>query len=203
VINATVVFVIFGVLFVIAGAMRGWKREVIASAAIVLGLFALQSLNGVERLTSFASAALTFGVDSDRQLSAADRVKISRFLLITLPFLVLVFFGYLGPTMTSALSGGKAVGRGRAGFREGVLGMLVGAVNAWMVLSTVARFAFNQGLLPDQGQFPSSGPALFLPPLGGWSNFAFVEASAFVVLTGIPLIVALVVLFLFVIIAFI
>jgi hypothetical protein len=203
VINATVVFVIFGALFVIAGAMRGWKRELIASAAIVLGLFALQALNGVERLTSFASAALTFGLDFDRQLSAADRVKLSRFALLTLPFLLLVFFGYLGPTMTSAFAAGKAIGRGRAGFRDGVLGMLVGAANAWMVLSTVARFAFNQGLLPDQGQFPSTGPALFLPPPGGWSNFLFVEASAFVILAGVPLIVALVVLFLFVIIAFI
>lgn len=201
-INGNVVFVLFLALFVIAGAMRGWKREVIASAAVVLGLFALQALNGVERLTSLAAAAQSAGLDPNQQLSAADRVKINRFIAVTLPFLLLTFFGYVGPALTSTLSGMHA-GRGRAGFKDGVLGMLVGAVNGWMVLSTVARFAFNQGLLPDAGQFPSAGAALFLPPPGGWSKFFFIESSAFVVLAGVPLIVVLVVLFIFVIVAFI
>ncbi len=202
-INASVVFAVFLLIFVIVGAMRGWQREVVAAAAIVLALFAMQSLNGVDRLTSLVSAAPAAAADPSSQLSAADRVKVNRFFVLVAPFLLLTFFGYLGPTLTRQLSGGRFGDRARASVQGSLIGMFFGAINGWLVISTIARFAFNQGLLPDQGQCPATGPALFLPPAGGWSKLIFVESSAYVLLTGMPLIIALVVLFVFVIVAFV
>ena len=85
-----------------------------------------------------------------------------------------------------------------------MVGFLIGGINGFLVISTLASYAFKLGILPDNGQFPTVGQALFIPPgAGGWAKFFFIENSALTLLSGPALVIALVVLFLFVIIAFI
>jgi len=203
VINASVVFWVFLGIFVVVGMMRGWQREIIATASIVLALFALSQLNISLRLTSLIADAKLDGLAPAQQLLAVDAVKVKRFFILAAPFMLITFFGYLGPTLTRQLSGGRFGDRARARLQDSLIGVMIGALNGWLIISTLVRFAYNNGLLPDQGQFPSAGAALFLPPAGGWSKFIFIEYSALVTLTGPLLIVALVLLFIFVIVAFI
>jgi hypothetical protein len=203
-INATVVFWVMIGIFGFVGLMRAWQKEVIATASIVLALFALSQLNSVARLTSVVPDAKLDGLDQVRQQQAVDAVKVNRFAVQAIPFLVITFFGYMGPTITRQFQPGKFQDKARVGVQEGVVGFLIGGINGWLVISTLARFAFNMGILPDQGQFPTVGQALFIPPGGGgWAKFFFIESSAIAILAGPTLVIALVVLFLFVIIAFI
>jgi hypothetical protein len=203
-INATVVFWALVSIFCFVGLMRGWQKEIIATASIVLALFALSQLNSAARLTSIVPDARLDGLDIARQQQQVDAVKVNRFAVQAIPFLVITFFGFLGPTITRQFQPGKFPEKARVAVTEGIVGALIGGINGWLILSSLARYAFTQGILPDQGQFPTVGTALFLPPgAGGWSKFFFIESSAVTLLTGPVLIVALVVLFLFVIIAFI
>lgn len=203
-INATVVFWALIGIFGFIGLMRAWQKEVIATASIVLALFALSQLNTSARLVSIVPDPKLDGLDRTAQVQAVDAVKVNRFFVQAIPFLVITFFGYLGPTITRQFQPGKFPDKARVGVQEGIVGVLIGGINGWLILSTLARFAFNMNLLPDQGQFPTVGQAMFVPPsAGGWSKFFFIESSALTILAGPTLIIALVVLFLFVIIAFI
>ncbi len=204
-INATVVFWTLTAIFGLVGLMRAWQKEVIATASIVLALFALSQIATPQRIAGIVPEAKLEGLDQVKQQEARDAVKVNRFFVTAIPFLAITFFGYLGPTVTRQFQPGKFPDKARVGVQEGIVGFLVGGINGWLILSTLARFAFNQGMLPDQGQFPVVGTPLFIPPgaPGGWSKFFFIESSALTLLTGPTLIIALVVLFLFVIIAFI
>ncbi len=101
------------------------------------------------------------GLDVTKQQQQVDAVKVNRFAVQAIPFLVITFFGYLGPTITRQLQPGKFSDKARVGVQEGIVGFLIGGINGWLILSTLARFAYNQSILPDQGQFPTVGQALF------------------------------------------
>jgi Colicin V production protein len=202
-INATVIFWVLIAIFGFIGIMRGWQKEVIATASVILALFALTQLNANNRLTNVIPEPRLDGLEAVRQQELVDSTKVNRFFVQAVPFLVVTFFGYLGPAITRQFQAGKFPDKARVGVQEGVVGFLIGGINGWLVISTLAYFAFRLNILPDQGQFPSVGPALFMPPAGGWSNFFFIESAAPVLLAGPTLVIAMVVLFLFVIIAFI
>jgi hypothetical protein len=219
-INANVVFWIWVALFALVGWMRGWQKEVIASASLVLAIFVLNFVNLNDRLVNFVQAAPNPGqvaqpglLRGRPNITEGDRVKIERFGIMAIPFLLITFFGYLGPTVVRNVGGSTKLGdRVRVGIGEGLQGGLIGGINGYLIMSTLAYFAYRQGLLPDQGTFPLTVPnaqppttVLFQQLQNGalWGNQFFIESSAYVLLSGPTLIIALVVLFLFVIIAFI
>ena len=214
-INANVVFWIFTGLFALVGWMRGWQREIIATASLVLAIFALNFANQGDRLTNFVQP--TQGQSSilrgnNNNLTEGDRVKIERFMIQAIPFFLIAFFGYLGPAVTRQISAGRFPDKARIGIQEGIVGALIGGFNGYLIISTLAYFAYRQGMLLDNAAFPTvvagaSPPTtiLFVPLLNGetWAQQFFIENAAYVILSGPTLIIALVVLFLFVIIAFI
>ena len=136
-INASVVFWVFLGIFVVVGMMRGWQREIIATASIVLALFALSQLNISLRLTSLIADAKLDGLAPAQQLLAVDAVKVKRFFILAAPFMLITFFGYLGPTLTRQLSGGRFGDRARARLQESLIGVMIGALNGWLIVSTL------------------------------------------------------------------
>ena len=52
-INANVFLWVFAGLFALSGWMRGWQREIIATASLVLAIFALNFANQGDRLVNF------------------------------------------------------------------------------------------------------------------------------------------------------
>ena len=207
-INATVVFWALIGIFGFIGLMRAWQKEVIATASIVLALFALSQLNTSTRLLSLVPEANITGKPDAEAKRMVDAVKVNRFFVVAIPFLTITFFGYLGPTITRQFQPGKFPDKARVGVQEGIVGVLIGGINGWLIMSTLARFAFNMGILVDNGSFPQTGQPMFASHVGTtqvveWSKFFFIESSALILLSGPTLVIALVVLFLFVIIAFI
>ena len=215
-INANVVFWIFTALFALVGWMRGWQREIIATASLVLAVFALNFANQGDRLTNFVQPTQG-GQNSilrgnSTNITEPDRIKIERFMIQAIPFFLIAFFGYLGPAVTRQISAGRFPDKARIGIQEGIVGGLIGGFNGYLIISTLAYFAYRQGMLLDTAAFPTvvagaSPPTtiLFVPLLNGeiWAQQFFIENAAYVILSGPTLIIALVVLFLFVIIAFI
>ncbi len=204
-INATIVLWVFVILFGMVGLMRAWQKEIIATASLVLAIFALSFANQGDRLAGLVKEPVPGpGVNLAKE---QDQAKVNRWAILAMPFLFIAFFGYLGPAITRQVTSGRFQDKARVGVQEGVVGFLLGGINGYIIVSTLARFAFNQKLLPDTGRFPSAGtsPPLFLPLADGmsWSKLFFIENSALQILDGTTLIIALVVLFLFVIIVFI
>ncbi len=180
-INANLVFVLFVAIFGFIGAMRGWVREVIVTASLVLGLFVLNQLgekwNGV--VNGFTAQHST-----------------EQWLLRAAPLFLIAFFGYLGPTVVRSRF--EQTTRGK--LEQGMLAFIIGVVNGYILFSTLAFIAWRAGILDSP---PAPGPnqsPLFATPVGGWGDFVFIKSAALTVLQGSTLIIVLIAVFLFVIV---
>ena len=183
-VNADVVFAFFTVIFGFIGAMRGWVREIIATASLILGIFVLNQFGNV--LQGFAT---------DQSPAGA----LARFSVKAVPFLLVAFFGYLGPAVVRSRFSQNPRGR----IEEGIISFLCGGLNGFLLFSTLAYLAWQAQIL-GAGPFPpNANPPLFSPPAGGWENFFWIKNSAFLFFSGTTLIVVLVAIFLFVIVVII
>ncbi|MGQ9815759.1 MAG: CvpA family protein [Candidatus Roseilinea sp.] len=183
-VNADVVFAFFTVIFGFIGAMRGWVREIIATASLILAIFVLNQFG--EILAGFAP---------DQSPAGAT----ARFAVKAVPFLVIAFFGYLGPAVVRNRFSNTARGR----IEEGIISFLCGGLNGFLIFSTLAYLAWQAQILTN-APFPATGDLpLFVPPVGGWENFFWIKNSAFLLFSGTVLILVLVAIFLFLIVVII
>lgn len=172
--------------FAFIGSTRGWTKEVISSAGIVLGLFALYQFDNLIRFNLFGDLPLD-----------------QKFYLQTVIFLGIVFFAY----QTRAIVGAEAT-RTRAGNTDGadplqtrVLGGLVGFINGYLIGGTVWYFL-------DINRFPNGAypldPYIIAPPAGTASAQALQNLPMYVLTqngaSGDLLSLAVVVLFVIVLI---
>lgn len=172
-INATVFFVFFIVMFGFIGTSRGWVREVLVTFAMMFALFIYQ-------LPPFASIMNSLTSQGD---------PLIRFLLQAGPFLFITFFGYLSP----AISRGRFERTKDNRFEHGLLSFLIGIFNGYVLFSSLAYWALNEGVL-------DAFPNLFTAPPSGWANFFFIQSAAPVVFSGGLLIFVVIIIFLFVIV---
>lgn len=126
---------VLSAFFGYVGALRGWTKEVISMAGVVLGLFALYRFDVLIRQTLFVA------LPNDQ-----------KFYLQTIIFLLIVFFAY----QTRALVGGDASrARGDSGrdpLQTKVLGAIVGFINGYLIGGTIWYF-LDINRLPN-GQYP-------------------------------------------------
>jgi hypothetical protein len=181
-INGNLVFIVFVIIFGLIGTMRGWVREVIVTASLILAIFVMNQLG--ERWN-----ALVGGL-------ASQNTPFEQWLLRMIPFFIIAFFGYLGPAVVRSRF--EANTRGK--LEQGLLAFIIGAFNGYVIFSTMAYVAWRTGLLdnpppPQPGQSP-----LFLPPVGGWGDVFYIKSAAMNVLSGPTLIIVLIAVFLFVIV---
>lgn len=183
-INADVFFVIVTIIFGLIGTMRGWIREIIVTASLILGIFVINQFN-------------SFFVNLTKNLTGDATV--SRFLVWSAPFLIIAFFGYLGPAVVRNRFAPNPRGR----IEEGIIAFLCGCVNGFLVFSTLAYLAWKAGILTPGSYPPNANPPLFTAPPAGWESFFFIKNSAVLFFTGPTLILVLVAVFLFIIIVII
>jgi hypothetical protein len=167
--------VVMSLFFAIIGFLRGWNRELIATAGVILGLFALFQFDNLIR------GVLLAGV-------ARDQV----FLVQSSLFIVIVFFAY----QTRAL-GDNDDREGRDSLQESVLGAIVGFLNGYLIWGSLWYFM-------DINEYPLA-PSIIAPAPGSPSDQArdllpLVILGGGVDGTGDLLAVAVIVLFLFVLI---
>lgn len=181
-IQLTVLMWAMAALFAYIGFTRGWNKEIISTAGIILGLFALFQFDDLLRNTLLGDVP-------------ADQV----FYVQAAIFTVIVFFAYqtraiIGPEATRARGGG---GDGRDSLQSSILGGIVGFVNGYLIWGSLWYFLHvtNYPLSP----YISS-------PQAGTSSAEFVDSLPLYILAGGPggtgnlLAAAVIVLFLIVLI---
>jgi uncharacterized membrane protein required for colicin V production len=180
-INANLVFIMFVVIFGLVGAMRGWVREVIVTASLVLALFVLNQLG-----------------DKWNTLVAGLAAKNSteQWVWRSLPLFFIAFFGYLGPAVVRSRFEQNMRGK----IEQGFLAFIIGAINGYIIFSTISFIAWRAGLLDSPAVAGAHTSPLFIPPAGGWNELFFLKSAAITVLSGTTLVVVLIAVFLFVIV---
>lgn len=144
------VFWIALVVFAVIGMLRGWAKEVIATAGIVLALFALKQFGGAlfVPLTPQETAQLSSGTVVDPDLFA--RVS-NEFVVRMVFFLGVAFFAYQTPA-AAELWVARQTGEDERrfewlseGLQQSILGFVIGFLNGWLVVGTVWWYADRLG----------------------------------------------------------
>jgi hypothetical protein len=131
--------------FAIIGFLRGWNKELISTAGIVLGLFALYQFDSLIRGTLLAGVA-------------RDQV----FLVQSGLFIAIVYFAY----QQRAIMGDdiRRQREGRDRFQESILGGIVGFVNGYLIWGSLWYFM-------DINEYPLA-PHIIAPAPGSPSDQA-------------------------------
>ncbi len=167
-------------LFAAIGFLRGWTKEIVATAGIILALFIQQQFSGV------LLDPITAGATPEQ-----------RFYLYAGLLLVITFFAYQTPTHAARLSEGRLWSSRREGLQERLLGTAIGAFNGYLVFGSLWYYLDVLG-------YPFS--PYFTAPAPTSPSAALVASNVLPLIwlvQGNLLTVAVVVLFLFVIIAMI
>lgn len=117
-------FWIFVILFALIGAMRGWSKEVIAMAGLVLSLF---TINTFGHLLVRLLGDVGGGPDPADFMTEMRR----QFLVLGGIHLLIAFFSYHGV----AFVGSRLAGRER--LQERLLGLIFGAANGYLLVGTL------------------------------------------------------------------
>lgn len=175
------VLIMVAIIGGVVGYLRGWSKEVVATAGIILALFTQQQFNVIvfEPITAGASAE-------------------AKFYLYSFLLLIVTFFAYQTPAQASRLSGNRLYSNSRReSLTERVLGLFVGAFNGYMVFGSLWYYLDSFGY-PFNPYFTAPAPG---------SPSAMLVASNVLPLAwlvqGNLLTIVVIVLFLFVIITMI
>jgi uncharacterized membrane protein required for colicin V production len=176
-ISITVVFWMFVLLFAIIGGMRGWARELLVAFSVILALTLITLLENyipfIRDVLKKDSKSLYFWL---------------RFLIIGL----LVFFGYQTPNIARF-----APKMNREKIQDTLLGVILGALNGYLIVGTLWYFMFDAGYPIKPIQAPPVGTEIekialamlkYMPPkiLGvPGIYFAVVVAFIFVIVVFI------------------
>ena len=186
-------FLVMIVIFGVIGMLRGWTKEIITAAGLVLSLFALHWFGGI-LVGPFTGEAIT------------DEAAIkTQFYVCSAIHLLFAFFSYQGPTLVRQVSSGKFGAKARGAIEESLLGFVVGAVNGYLMVGGLWAFLeydiVGQKLLAYSETMSYPFDALIRPEVGS-AAFKMIATLPLPLLQGwLPFLV--VVLFLFVIIAMI
>ena len=110
--------------FSIIGSLRGWTREVIATSGLILSLFAINRFGNL--LLGFAPTS--GNIPLERQ----------QFYYLAFLHLVIAFFSYQGPAFAGSRFGERL--RVRDNFQDKLLGLVVGALNGYLIIGSLWSF---------------------------------------------------------------
>jgi len=123
-ISLSVLFWMYVVLFALIGAMRGWAKEILVTAGVIVSLFLINILETFvpivrDSITPASSFWLRIGV-----------------------LAVMSFFGYQGPNLPRMVESGKFI---RDRFQDVLLGIFLGAINGYAIFGTAWYYMMEAG----------------------------------------------------------
>jgi hypothetical protein len=132
-------------VFALVGTLRGWSKEVIAMAGLILSLFTIRQFGApLVRLVGGEGQILEEGMKQ-------------QFIILTLVHLFIAFFSYQGVYLVrNRLSG-------RERLQERLLGMIVGAVNGYFLVGALWSFLEYQVTAEGFIQLPPGIEYAFSP----------------------------------------
>jgi len=145
------VFWAFVALFGLVGALRGWAKEIMVVASVLLALFVQQVVG--HYVLGPTNPYLPMLVDVSDQVLAPPIYTRTQFWVCTALLLMLTFFGYSGPTLAGRL--GSKMARER--LQDILLGFFLGLINGYMIVSTVWFFLSKSGYVIGGISVPQEG----------------------------------------------
>ena len=127
-IELAAVFWIFVMLFGIIGLMRGWTKEILVTASIILALFILEELGNYVFDVMVPGDMAQIAADPDAPLRRLVMLRAAILLLVT-------FFGYQGPLVVHFAT--RRTLRPGETLQESLLGLMIGGVNGYLVVGTL------------------------------------------------------------------
>ena len=166
------VFWLFVVLFAVIGAMRGWAREILVAASVILALFVI---NVLERY-----------VPPVRDFFQPPNGS-PEFWARTALVIIMVFFGYQTPNI-ARFAQSRFV---RERLSDTLLGFFLGALNGFLIVGTIwyfldqSSYPFTRWIIPPDPNNPMTAAAAeimpYLPPRWlGIPTIYFAIALAFI-----------------------
>ena len=139
------------IFFAIVDTQRGWTRAVIATAGLVLALFA------INQFAPFLFEALGYFDEAFNETIWRRQIVI-----LTLILLIIAFFSYAGPTVAGGRFAGKLAIRDNV--QDKILALLVGSLNGYLTIGTL--IAFLESRLTREGWvFTTPAPYPFPPEI--------------------------------------
>ena len=127
------VFWIFIIFFAFLGFVRGWAREILVAASVILAFFVIYVIETYVPVVAqfFANFPVIEGAT----------IPIQQFWFRTIMVVVLVFFGYETPSIPR-LAGPRFK---RDNFRDSALGFILGGFNGYLIIGTLWAFLHQAG----------------------------------------------------------
>jgi hypothetical protein len=117
----------FVIVFALMGFVRGWAREILVTASVILAYFIIFVLENLDPLTGFLSFGQSVGSEVMTMQQFWFRVSILG---------LLVFFGYQTPSI-QRIAGNRFR---RENFRDSTLGTIFGAFNGYLIFGSLWAF---------------------------------------------------------------
>lgn len=133
------------IFFAVVDMQRGWTRAVIATAGLILSLFAINQF-----------APFLFGALGHFDEAFNETIWRRQILMLTAIHLTIAFFSYAGPTVAGGRLAGKL--RIRDNVQDKLLALLVGSVNGYLTIGTL--IAFLEARLTNEG-WVATAPAAY------------------------------------------
>jgi hypothetical protein len=127
--------------------LRGWTREVIATAGLILSLFALNQFGPL--IVGVARAGLETGMPAD---FPQEGIRRQQFYILSAIHLLIAFFSYQGPALAGSRMGDRL--RIRDNFQDKLLGGIIGTINGYLVVGTIWSFLEYQIIDRGYQQLP-------------------------------------------------
>lgn len=129
-ISISTIFWICVIFFGVVGALRGWAKELVAAAGLVLSIFTLNT---------FGPALLEVLGWADAAAAPIDTNIILRrqFYLLSTLHLVIAFFSYQGPKLSPGV--GNRLRRAD-NVQDKLLGWIIGSVNGYLLVGQIIAF---------------------------------------------------------------
>jgi uncharacterized membrane protein required for colicin V production len=127
-INITTIFWFMVIFFGIIGMLRGWTKEVIAMSGIILVMFAINQ---------FGIYVMGFVGSSGNVTTDTEQARRQVFYIFSTTLLVITFFSYQSPSISSKLAGKLKV---RDNFQDKFMGFVVGSVNGYLIVGSLLSF---------------------------------------------------------------
>jgi hypothetical protein len=138
-------------LFALVGALRGWAKEVMATASVLLALFVQQVIG--QYILGPNNPYLPMLLTVSPEVTAPAAYSKTQFWVSSSLLIMLTFFGYAGPTIASRLSGRMA----REKLQDLLLGFFLGLLNGYLILSTLWFFLHKSGYVVGGVTAPQEG----------------------------------------------
>jgi len=121
--------------FALIGYMRGWQKEVIALSGLVGAITALQQF-GFDLVSIFGAT-----IDDQTTIEQAIAIRRQQFWIQAGFYIIIAFFSYqVVARLADQVSGGRFGERLRSGLEKRIIGMLIGAVNGYLVIGSLWAF---------------------------------------------------------------